>query len=378
MHVLLAPNAFKGSFGAVEVSAIWAASRRGMRGVEVVERPLTDGGDGFVAVVRHYRPEVLAVLLRVPDARGRAVDAEWGWDPARRTAWVESAAAIGLARLAPAERDPLTASSAGLGHLLRGIAGLGVRRIVLGLGGSATVDGGWGMARALGFRFADARGREIKQPADLGRLERITAPPQAPLAGVQVIALADVTNPLVGPRGAAAVFGPQKGAHAVARKRLDTGLSRLAARWTADLGAPADLAERRGAGAAGGLGAGCVAFLGAQLTSGAAWAARLAGLSGALAAADLVVTGEGRFDAQSAGGKAVGLVLSRARRTGVPAAVICARAEISAGPMMPDGRESSPHIFDARALGLPADATLGATDLAALFRLAVNRFRNGR
>lgn len=331
-RVVLAPNAFKGTFDAVTVAESWAAMLTGRtvggRRIETLLRPMSDGGDGFVAVVGHYRPAFLTVQARVPDPLGRPVVASWGWDPDARAACLESAAAVGLRLVPPAERRPLMADTAGLGRLLTVGAGLGVRRFVIGLGGSATVDGGLGMARALGFRFEDARGRAISRPGDLARLARIAPPAGAPFGtgprggALNVSALADVTSPLLGPAGAAAVFGPQKGAGRAAIQRLEAGLTRLAERWTLDLGAPADLALRSGAGAAGGLGGACVACLGARLTSGAAWCARLAGLGPAFRRADLVVTGEGRFDAQSRAGKATGYVVGLARRSAVPSVVV--------------------------------------------------------
>jgi glycerate kinase len=280
---------------------------------------------------------------------------------------VESAGAIGLARLAAGERDPLRASSAGLAGLLRAAAAVGPREIVVGLGGSATVDGGWGLAAALGFGFAAEGGGAVASPADLGRLARIEPPPAPALpAGIQLVALADVASPLLGPRGAAAVFGPQKGAGPAAVEALERGLERLAQRWTADLGAPRDLASQAGAGAAGGLGAGLAAFLGAELEPGAAAVARWVGLEAALERADAVVTGEGRWDEQSAAGKATGTVVAAARARGLPVAVICAEAP---------GRPPGPGvmIFDGRDLAPRPPGPLGAAELADLAALAADR-----
>ncbi|HUP01045.1 MAG TPA: glycerate kinase [Gemmatimonadota bacterium] len=353
LRVVLAPNSFKGTFDAVAVAEAWRGALATLPGVVPVLRPMGDGGDGFLAVVRRYRPHVLEVAARVPDPLGRPVAAAWGWDPGARAAYLESAAAIGLGRMAAEERRPLEADSAGLGRLLATAAGIGVRRFLIGLGGSATVDGGLGMARALGFRFEDARGRAIGGPGSLERLARIHPPVAPPLGkGARVTALADVESPLLGPSGAAAVFGPQKGADPEAVARLEAGLARLAERWVADLGAPTGLPEARGAGAAGGLGAGSVAFLGAQLASGAAWCARLAGLGPALAGADLVLTGEGSYDAQSGAGKATGYVVARARRARVPAEVLDGGALEGARP----------------------GAQLTLDDLGALARLTVERF----
>src|SRR5688572_25280860 len=155
-RILLSPNAFKGTFDPVEVAEIWRVALETERRVEVDPRPLSDGGDGFLAVVRRYRPRVLEVRARVRDPLGRPIAAAWGWDPGTGAAYVESAAAIGLHLVGAGERRPLEATSEGLGMLLKVGAALGPARIAVGLGGSATVDGGLGAARALGFRFEGA------------------------------------------------------------------------------------------------------------------------------------------------------------------------------------------------------------------------------
>lgn len=367
-RVVLAPDAFKGSYDPVQVAATWARALADVARVDL--RPLSDGGEGFLAVLRHYRPQVLAARARVPDPLGRSVDAAWAWDPGRRTAWVESAAAVGLSLLGPGELRPLDADSAGLGRLLRTIGGLGVHRELIGLGGSATVDGGLGMAREMGFRFVDRRGRPVRRPGDLRRLARIEPPDPPPGAGVRITALADVDHPLLGPRGAAAAFGPQKGATPADVERLEEGLGRLAERWVQDLGAPPGLAGLRGAGAAGGLGAGLAAFLGARLTRGSAWAARLAGLGRSLDQADLVLTGEGRFDRGSLMGKGTGRVVREARRRRLPIAVVCARADVDPPP--------GTVVVDAKALsavGVASDRPLSPDDLGRLARHAFERLR---
>ncbi|MGH7563843.1 MAG: glycerate kinase family protein [Gemmatimonadota bacterium] len=364
-RVVVAPNAFKGTFDAIGVARAWGEALADVARVDL--RPMSDGGDGFVAVVRHYRPETLEVRARVPDPLGRPIDAAWGWEPDRHVAYLESAAAIGLRHLAPEERRPLVADSAGLGRLIEVTGSLSVRRLLIGLGGSATVDGGLGMARALGYRFLDARGRPICRPGDLPRLARLAPPKDAPALPTGVTALADVESPLLGPRGAAAVFGPQKGASPADVERLEAGLARLAERWSADLGVPSDLVAVRGAGAAGGLGAGLVAFLGARLAGGTGWYARLAGLARALDKADLVLTGEGRLDAQSLAGKGTGYVLSRARRRNLPVGIVCAEAAVPGSCLGP-----SVTLVEGRADALSLD------DLGRLARLAFDRLREAR
>jgi glycerate kinase len=368
LRVVLAPGSFKETFDAVEVARVFEEALAGR--AETVSLPVSDGGDGFLAVVRRYRPEVLAVSARVPDPLGREVAALWGWHPEEDAAWVESAAAIGLRLVEPALRDPLAATSAGLGALIRTAAGLGCQRAAIGLGGSATVDGGLGMARELGFRFEDAAGRELALPLDLPRLARILPPAEPPgLGGPALIALADVDAPLHGQEGAACAFGPQKGAGPEAVERAAEGLERMEERWRADLGAPAELAGRPGAGAAGGLGAALVAFLGADLVSGSAWCADLAGVREALAGADGLLTSEGRFDRGSLRGKATGHLLSLARAARVPAAVVCAVAEEAPPP--------GAVVVDAAAIvGRPA-GPIAREDLARMARLVLDRWERG-
>lgn len=348
MRVVLAPNAFKGTFGAIELAEIWRNAVEELEGVEATTRPLADGGDGFVAVVRHYRPDVLAVHSRVRDPLGRPVAAEWGWDPGSELAYLESALAIGLRRLDGHELDPEATDTFGLGQLILAASELGARRIFVGLGGSATVDGGWGMARALGYRFVSEGGSPVEAPAGLRGLARIEPPDSPPLPeGTRLVALADVRSPLLGPRGAAPVYAPQKGADEQAVARLAAGLERLSERWVDDLGAPPELADRAGAGAAGGLGAGLVAFLGAELARGPEGCAEIAGLRDALGDADALVTGEGRFDEQSADDKGTGHALRLARAAGIPAAVVCGVAEHRPGSeriLVLDGSDLDPPV----------------------------------
>jgi glycerate kinase len=349
----------------VEIVEAWASEPG--PSLEVIARPLSDGGDGFLAVIRYYQPGVLEVRARVRDPLGRPMDARWGWDPEHETAYLESAAAGGLAKLAPAERAPLDADTFGVGQLITCAAAVGVRRLVIGLGGSATVDGGFGMARALGYRFEDRRGELIVRTGDLAGLAKIVPPDDRLLTDrLEITALADVTNPLLGPSGAAPVFGPQKGADRAAIKRLETGLATLARRWVADLGVAPEVNDAPGTGAAGGLSAGCRAFLGAEIDLGARWCAELARLGEALAEADGVVTGEGRFDDQSGAGKVTGYLIDQARRSGLPAVIVCASSTETESPpgvtIVAGERVSKPS---------PA-AELSRTDLVELFRVAVD------
>ena len=244
----------------------------------------------------------------------------------------------------PAIRDPLRADTRGVGILLSRCGESGARSIVLGLGGSATVDGGTGMARALGWRFLDAAGQPLPPGSgSLERLDRIVSPdggsvegrppaqPAAPVLDLDVVALADVYSPLLGPDGAARRFAAQKGAGPEEIELLEYGLTRLADIAARDLGR--DVREFPGAGAAGGLGAGCLLFLGAELLPGAGWVLERVGFDSELASADLLVTGEGAWDATNDLGKITTEVLARAAEAGVPAVLVCGRIDSP----VPDG-----------------------------------------
>jgi glycerate kinase len=251
---------------------------------------------------------------------------------------IECAAASGLLRVQPAQRDALRATSRGTGDLIAAALDAGHDHFLIGLGGSATTDGGAGMAQALGFRLLDAAGLEIGPGgAALIGLARIDVSDVDPrLARAVFRAATDVTNPLCGPDGAAAVYGPQKGADPEAVTILDRALEHLAAVIARDLGV--DIRDVAGAGAAGGLGAGVIAFLGGELLPGAALVGAAARIEERVRAADAVLTGEGRLDRQTAFGKAPGYVAAVARRLGRPVACVAG----SRG----DGFEESSNSFD--------------------------------
>jgi glycerate kinase len=261
----------------------------------------------------------------------RPIEAAWGLLPGNR-AIVECAAATGLLRMTPDELTPdgvRRASSFGTGQLIAAALDAGVGELLVGLGGSATNDGGAGMAQALGFALLDGAGRPLPPGgAALPGLARIDASgAHRRLASVRVLGATDVTNPLCGPTGASAVYGPQKGADAAAIAELDSALARFAAVIEHDLGI--EVRDRPGAGAAGGLGAGLIAFLGAGLLSGARVVAEAAGLQARIRRADVVITGEGRLDAQTAFGKTPQYVARAATEAGRP--VVCLAGSVDAG-----------------------------------------------
>lgn len=320
-RVLIAPQSFKGSLDAVGVAS---AIGRGIRGVwpdaALDELPLADGGEGTVRALVRATGGALR-RARVHDPLGREIDAEWGTLGDGTTAVVEMAAASGLPLLLESERDPRITSTRGTGELILEAAASGAHRIVIGIGGSATNDGGAGMARAFGYRFLDAAGKDLPEGgASLARLHHLEGQTDPRLVRPAIEVACDVTNPLLGPRGASAVYGPQKGATSEIVVELDAALARFA-----------DVTERfigrrvrdvPGAGAAGGLGAGLLAFLDARLRSGAEIVLEAARFAERVRMADLVITGEGRIDAQSAYGKLTQAVTQAALRAGVPVVAI--------------------------------------------------------
>jgi len=335
-RVVVAPDKFKGSLTAAGAAAALAAGlRRGAPGADVVELPVADGGDGTVAaaLAAGFRP----AGVRVEGPAGGPVDATIA--VRGRTAVVELADTSGLGRLPGGALAPLTASTYGVGQAIRAALDRGATRIVLGLGGSASTDGGAGMMQALGLRLADDSGREIgRGGAALGGLAAIDAGGlDSRLGTVTFLVASDVDNPLLGPRGAAAVFGPQKGAGRADVTRLGRALARWAALTAgavagADLsgaGTGADLAGAPGAGAAGGTGFAALAYLGARLVPGIDLVLDLVGFRRAAAGARLVVTGEGTLDRQTLGGKAPLGVARAAGRLGVPAVAVAGRVLLS-------------------------------------------------
>jgi len=340
IQVLLAPNAFKGTLSAHEVcSALAAGVSRAVPEARVVCLPLADGGDGFRATLVAAAGG-WATRHRVSGPLGEPIRAAVGWLPGSPspTAVIELAAADGLARIGrPSPKTAADASTRGLGALIRAALARGPAQILVGLGGSASTDGGAGMARALGYRFLRSDGSEIPEGGGgLGQLHHIVAEAvDWRLAAVPLLAACDVTNPLLGPSGAAAVYAPQKGADQATVALLEAGLGRLAEVAARDLGSSGMEAEP-GSGAAGGTGFGLLAFCRARLTPGAILVANELGLDGQLAASDLVLTGEGRFDLASLTGKAPGEVARRARRAGVPCVVIAGSSAPGAAAALGD------------------------------------------
>ncbi|AVT33788.1 hypothetical protein C6361_35030 [Plantactinospora sp. BC1] len=328
MRILICPDKFAGTLSAAEVAeAVRDGWREVAPGDDLVLRPLSDGGPGFVQVLAAALPG-RRVPVSTVDPLGRPAAGEILLTADGTTAYVESAQACGLHLLAPEERDPKRTTSYGLGALLATAAEAGARRAVVGLGGSAVNDAGAGLLAALNAVPVDAAGMALPYGgAALLAVAGLTGRPQ--LRGMGLVAATDVDNPLTGLTGASNVFGPQKGATREDVLLLDDALGRFAEVLERDLpGCPPGLAGLPGAGAAGGLGAALLA-LGGRCESGIELVTRLTGLDAAYDEADLVITGEGSFDHQSLRGKVVAGVAGAARDRGVPCVVLAGR--VSAG-----------------------------------------------
>jgi glycerate kinase len=318
MKIVVAPNSFKGSLSATQAAR---AIARGVHDVfpdaEVVEIPIADGGDGTVEALVTARGGSYR-WVNVDGPLGDPVLASFGLIDAGRTAVVELASASGFELISAARRDPRKTSTYGFGQLLEAARLEGASSVIAGIGGSATNDGGAGMAQALGYRLLDRDGLDIPRGGiALLRLERIDGTRLHPgWRSIKVMVACDVTNPLTGPNGASHIYGPQKGADPVTVLQLDRALAHLAGAFEREF--HIKVADIPGAGAAGGTGAGLMAFLDARLTPGAALVIDTSGFDGALKGADLVITGEGRVDGQTAYGKAPGEVAKRAKAARIP------------------------------------------------------------
>jgi len=351
LRVLVCPQEFKGTLSATRAAEVIAqAVRSALPGDEVFEQPMADGGPGTAEIVGRARGGVLHRTV-VHDAYGATIEAWFVLLDDGATAVIDSAAAVSLAATDEARRDPVRSTSRGVGELIVAAVEAGAHRIVLGVGGTASSDGGAGAARALGLRLLDATGAELPSEAlHLVRLARVEASEvllQRALGDVDLRIAVDVRNPLTGPEGAAAVYGAQKGLRDWQAPALDAAVATWAARVRDDLGREVEVP---GAGAGGGIPAGILAALPhATIESGAALVADDVGLRSLMQDADLVITGEGALDAQTAFGKAVAHVVALAAEEGTPCLAVA--GVIEAVP---------PGIADAEALVTPGDDPAGA------------------
>ncbi|MDD5447599.1 MAG: glycerate kinase [Actinomycetota bacterium] len=344
MRLVVAPDKFKGSLTAVEcVREISAGVREVFPDAVIEECPMADGGEGTVdAVTTATGADVRAVTVCGPlpgqEVKARYAVLQEGFReeivisgevlPAEeKTAIIEMAQASGYCLVPPEKRNPLVTSSVGTGELIRDAIEEGCKVLVVGVGGSATVDGGLGMAHALGFRFLDKDGKWLPpQGASLKDIEAIDVRGRYPgISEVSFFVASDVNNPLVGPEGAARVYGPQKGASPQEVEELELGLSKFGEVVKRDFGI--DVFEIKGAGAAGGIGAALVAFCGAKIVSGVEFIATLYGLEEKIKESNLVLTGEGSFDAQTKRGKAPAGVLALAVKNSIPGIILAGNLE---------------------------------------------------
>lgn len=329
MNILVAPDKFRGSLEAAEVcDAIENGVRKAYPDAKITAIPLADGGEGTSKILTR-QANGTDVTITVMDPLNRQVKATYGISEDHQVAFIEMAAASGLGLLSTEERNPLLTSTFGTGQLIVDALDRGVKKIILGIGGSATTDGGIGMAEALGYSFKDSEGHTLlpngQSLEKIVSIDKHNADPR--LALISVIVACDVTNPLFGKEGAAFVYGPQKGADPEMVVRLDAGLENLAQVATRAFGRDVSLVP--GAGAAGGLGAGCMWFLNAVLKDGISIVMEQCNIAALVSNADLVITGEGKVDEQTLAGKVVKGLAGLCKSHHVPLAVVCGTLQIT-------------------------------------------------
>jgi glycerate kinase len=335
--VIAAPDKFRGSLTALQAAvAIADGIRAAWPEAQVLRLPLADGGEGTVdSLVQATGGTIIERTVEGP--LGQPVTARFGLLGDRDTAVIEMAAASGHAHVPPGQRDPTRTHTRGTGQLILAALELGCRKIILGIGGSATNDGGAGVAAALGYQLLDAAGRPIEPSGGgLAQLDRID--PSGRISALDQVELAvacDVDHPLCGPRGASAVFGPQKGATAAMVQQLDANLAHFAGIIERDLGR--SVAHLPGAGAAGGLGAGLVAFAGGKLTRGIDLVLDAIGIDQHFPETAFCLTGEGMIDASSQGGKTIVGLAQRARRFGCPVVALAGALGPGAEDVLQEG-----------------------------------------
>jgi len=317
MRVLVVPDKFKGTLTAQQAAEAIAKGWNKSRPQDLPELlPMSDGGEGFGAVIGQSLA-AKEVLCQTMDAAHRSCKAAWWWDRKTKTAIIETSAVVGLAMLPPKRFHPFDLDTFGLGKVIESARRRGAKVCLVGIGGSATNDAGFGLARSLGWKFLNAKNQPIERWVDLERLESIVCPPRDSEARAMEIRVAvDVQNKLLGPKGASRVYGPQKGLRKGDFARAEACLGRLA--LVARKLLRTDFSRVPGSGAAGGLGFGLAAFLGARLEPGFELFAQQANLHQRLKQADLVITGEGAIDESSLMGKGVGQIARQCKQLGIP------------------------------------------------------------
>jgi glycerate kinase len=329
MTILLAPDSFKDALSAEDIAAALARGLKSARpDCRCIELPLADGGEGTSFLLSRQKGGELRELW-VANPVGKRVKARYGLNKAEKEAYIELAQASGIQLLKREERNPLYTSTFGTGELILDAVRQGAKRILLGIGSSSTNDAGMGMAEALGYTFYDASGKRLQASGEaMGHIHRIEMKGlQIDLNELEVKVICDVDNPLFGEKGAAKVYGPQKGANPKEVERLDEGLRNIAEVWKNTFAK--DFSQVPGAGAAGGMGAGTMAFLGAELIPGGEAVMQILGLENHLQSVDWVITGEGQIDRQSLHGKVIKGVVEKAQKYNVPVIGICGNLKAS-------------------------------------------------
>ncbi|WP_224999237.1 glycerate kinase [Cesiribacter sp. SM1] len=328
MKILVATDKFKDALSAEEAAAAMAEGiRAALPATKVLQLPLSDGGDGFASLAAGYAGAKI-IKVEVNGPLQQAQIASYAWLPRHKQAYIEMAEAAGLQLIPHHLRSPLNTTTFGVGQLIKHAIEIGAQEIYLGIGGSATHDIGVGMAAALGYHFLDAGGRPfLPTGGSLHQVDRIgKSHLYENLHKVKIKVACDVTNPLTGTRGAAHTYAAQKGASSKQIEILEAGTIHLARLIARDLGKPVE--EVAGGGAAGGLGAGALAFLNASLAPGAGMVLELAGFAPKAAEADLVFTGEGKADRESLQGKLIGEVARQTAKAGKPLILLCGKLEL--------------------------------------------------
>ncbi len=325
MKIIVAPDKFKGSLTSFEVcNAISTGLKRAGRSIEVAEFPMADGGDGFATVMKHYL-KTDTVYCDAVDPLGRNLAVSYEWNARERVAIIEMAVASGLVLLKQDELDPILASTLGTGLVIKNAIDKGANKIILGLGGSATNDGGTGILSALGFQFVNENGEILHASGEhLLSIKKIIKPSFIPNIKFEIAS--DVQNTLYGPQGAAYVYAPQKGASEEQVKYLDKGLRNFAAVIKKETGK--DISAIPGTGAAGGIAAGLLPFFDVEMKKGIEMIIDASRIKASLMSAGLLITGEGKIDKQSGEGKVVGCMAALAGEHNIPCIAICGILEL--------------------------------------------------
>lgn len=325
MKIIIAPDKFKGSLTAFEVcQAVETGIRSMYTQAEILSFPMADGGDGFSSVLKFYL-HTETIFCKTVDPLYRPLHATYEWNEQTKTAIIEMAVASGLVLLKENERNPLLTSTYGTGLLIKDAIDKGADKIILGIGGSATNDGGLGILEALGFELKDKDKKWLKGIG--GNLDKLSSINPPKLKKIKIQIACDVQNVLYGPEGAAYIYAPQKGADKEKIKILDAGLKNLSAVIKKETGK--EIANISGIGAAGGIAASLLCFFDTEITQGIDMVIKASGIDDALNNADLVITGEGKIDQQSLDGKVVGKIASLANQKNIPVIAFCGKLELN-------------------------------------------------